>query len=260
MCFEGVTYCVKKKHIAKRMNCGFTLGPCDAQQSAACSNTYPADTSVSCVCSGKLVSIFVRYIGPSFQDVNVSAKKCNVPLAGFSGLMTGDVFDVNASDGGLLYLRKETYFELAGTGYGQIKIPTNCCDNPVGRVFYPFEVIGWVDTDGNECPGSGAKNGGWSDSDKNTPVLDEELASLTQYPNPAENISNIEFSVPEPQKVNVTILNIQGQIVETLFNADVEANENYKLVYDVTDLQSGIYFIHLKTSNDVIKKKFVILK
>ena len=82
----------------------------------------------------------------------------------------------------------------------------------------------------------------------------------TSAPNPVENISIIEFSVPESQKVNVTVLNIQGQIVETLYNADVEANENYKLEYDVTDLQSGIYFIHLNTSNDVIKKKFIILK
>ena len=57
MCFEGETYCVQQKHIQKRLNCGYTLGPCDAQQTAACSNAQVDNDSVSCVCDGKLVSL-----------------------------------------------------------------------------------------------------------------------------------------------------------------------------------------------------------
>ena len=30
MCFDGVTYCVNAKNIDKKLECGYTLGPCCA--------------------------------------------------------------------------------------------------------------------------------------------------------------------------------------------------------------------------------------
>ena len=263
MCFEGVTYCVKKKHIEKRMNCGYTLGPCDAQQSAACINVTPDTSSYDsqCVCDGKLESLTVRYIGPSNQDLSITAKKCNVTLLDVAGATTGDVFTINASDAGLLYLRQDTYFNMVGSPFGQIKIPTNCCDNPMGRVFFPFEVIGWTDTYGNDCDDSNhAMETDGSGDEKDLTVMDVNGAMISQYPNPADDNSTFEFSVMETQNVSVSILNIRGQIVETIYSGNVEALTTYRVDYDVTDLQSGIYFVHLNTANSVLKKKFVILK
>ena len=85
-------------------------------------------------------------------------------------------------------------------------------------------------------------------------------ATISQYPNPAEDKSVFEFTVPESQKVSVTVLNIRGQVVETIYSGNAEAMETYKIDYNVTDLQSGVYFVQLRTSNEVLKQKFVILK
>ena len=262
MCFEGETYCVQQKHIQKRLNCGYTLGPCDAQQTAACSNAQVDNDSVSCVCDGKLVSLTVRYIGPSNQDINVTAKKCNVTLLSASNATTGDVFTIDASAAGLDYLRKETYFELAGTDFGPVKIPTNCCDNPVGRFFFPFEVIAWTDTEGNECSSSAAKANG---SDRTKPeteiaTVKESGPFIQQYPNPADQNATFEFTVTKDQEITVTVMNIRGKVIQTLYSGHAESMMTYRVDYNVSSIESGIYFVHLNTTEGVFKKKFVILR
>jgi hypothetical protein len=262
MCLNGITYCVKSKDIAKRLNCGYLLGPCGAQQAAACINTIPSTVTPQCDnCSGKLVSITLKYIGPSNQDINVTAKKCNVSLTDLMGANTGDQFTVNAADAGLLYLRKESYFSVGS--FGQIKIPTNCCDNPVGKVFYPFEVIGWEDTDGNTCGDAQPGTGGDKSLSSTEALVDSDqltLAEFSQYPNPASTNITLEFSTPTDEHVNLTIVNIQGKTVASIYNSSTVANQGYKFNHDITDLQSGIYLIHFETSKGLVQKKFVVLK
>ncbi|MAR67722.1 MAG: hypothetical protein CL833_10790, partial [Crocinitomicaceae bacterium] len=133
---------------------GATIEPClPGQNSAACDNTISTVPVASdCECNGKVASITVRYVGADGQDFNVNSKKCKGLIAAFTGANTGDEFTINASDGGLSYFKNFTYFELVGSGYGSIKIPTNCHCNAQGQRFYPFEVVSWTDTDGNSCP------------------------------------------------------------------------------------------------------------
>ncbi|MEC8603528.1 MAG: T9SS type A sorting domain-containing protein, partial [Bacteroidota bacterium] len=197
----------------------------------------------------------------SGQDLSVTAKKCNVELLSVSAANTGDIFTIDAADAGLLYLRKETYFNMVGSPFDKVKVPTNCCDNPMGRVFFPFEVIGWTDTYGNSCDDSNHSMQFQSnDSEKDHSVEDGDGSMLSQYPNPADNYSTFEFLLPKAQKADVSIWNIRGQLVETIFSGVVEASTVNRVEYDLSELQSGIYFVHLTTSSGVLKKKFVILK
>ena len=174
-----------------------------------------------------------------------------------TGVMTGDEFTISAADAGLAYLRKETYFEWAGVG--RYKIPTNCCDNPVGQNFFPFEVTGWTDTEGNTCSVNSQSSGDANTNDKEM-ITGFDGAMIKQYPNPANHNATFEFSVTEDQNVSVSILNINGQVVGTIYSGSVSANETNKLDYNVTTLQSGIYYVHLNTTTGVLKKKFVIVK
>ena len=270
MCLNGVTYCVKVKHIQKRLNCGYTLGACDEQQTEACNNVYPADTTISCVCSGKLVSLTVRYIGASNQDINVNAKKCNVPLLSLSSVTTGDVFTVDASAGGISYLRKETYFELAGTNFGKIEVPTNCCENPVGKVFFPFEVIGWTDTDGNACTDASAREGGKditdravagrSASESNTSILGTTPAALlSTSPNPLERSTNFNFTIPETETAKLEVINLKGES-SVIFAGTVQGGINNNIAFDASNLASGIYFVQLSTPTLNVKNKIIVIK
>lgn len=259
MCFGGVTYCIDVDDIHKKLECGYSLGPCDAQQTEVCNNSTATEEPVSCVCDGKIESITIRWVGPSFSSANVHAKKnCNILLAAMTDLMTGDEFTINASDAGLAYLRKETYFEWAGVN--RYKIPTNCCDNPVGQDFFPFAVIGWTDTEGNTCSVNSQASADAGESNDRDVMTGFDGAMIKQYPNPASNNATFEFSVTEDQNVSVNILNINGQLVGTIYSGSVRANEVNKLDYSLMTLQSGIYYVHLNTPTGVLKKKFVVLK
>ena len=49
-------------------------------------------------------------------------------------------------------------------------------------------------------------------------------------------------------------------MVGTVYNGIAKAKETYKFNYNVTDLQSGIYYVHMNTTNGIMKEKFVIIK
>ena len=86
------------------------------------------------------------------------------------------------------------------------------------------------------------------------------IGEFSQYPNPASTNITLEFSTPTDENVNLTIVNIQGKRVASLYNSSTEANQAYKFNYDITNLQNGIYLIHFETSKGLVQKKFVVLK
>ncbi|MCX6258297.1 MAG: T9SS type A sorting domain-containing protein [Bacteroidia bacterium] len=71
--------------------------------------------------------------------------------------------------------------------------------------------------------------------------------SLVIYPNPAkENVMIIN-----PQKLDIEILNLQGQLIKTINNA-----ENQTTI-DISALANGIYFIKGTTEKEIIVKKLI---
>lgn len=81
--------------------------------------------------------------------------------------------------------------------------------------------------------------------------VDEEVLSgdlLTVYPNPAINDLNIK-SVEKIK--HVTLFNMEGKIISSM-NA-VDRN----LTLDISDLNSGIYFVKVATENETITKKVI---
>ena len=87
MCFNGVTYCIKRRHIQKRLDCGYTLGGCNEQQTAACNNIPVATTVPSCACTAPIETLTLRYIGPYNQTVEANAKKNCILINTFSNIL-----------------------------------------------------------------------------------------------------------------------------------------------------------------------------
>jgi hypothetical protein len=260
MCFNGTTYCVDFDDVAERLTCGYTLGGCQEQQTAACNNVPSPNNGVSsCNCTATIETLTLRYIGPFNQLIEASAKKNCIPINNFSATNTGDLITVDASDGGLLFLRKHTFLTLPGLGGVKVKIPTNCCDISVGKTYFPFEVVSWTDTDGNSCNSSQVSLRTISDPAVET-VEAFDGAVVSQYPNPAENLSNFEFTVPNDDNVTFSIVDVRGQLIKTIFDGQAQAEMLNKFTMDVSEMVSGMYFIYLNTSEGVFKKKFIIIK
>jgi hypothetical protein len=108
------------------------------------------------------------------------------------------------------------------------------------------------DCDGQgNCSDPGTGNGAYSSltACQNNCVanaIDEEIASLLIYPNPAKNTLIIDGDY-----TSATIYDVFGKIV---LAAD------YQKTIDVTAFGSGIYFMQINTNNATTVKKLTIAK
>lgn len=79
------------------------------------------------------------------------------------------------------------------------------------------------------------------------------------YPNPFNPKTNIKFSIPKNENVNLKIYNILGREIAELFNGKLEAGI-YNAEFTAEGLPGGVYFYILKTDNFSYRKKMVVLK
>ena len=79
------------------------------------------------------------------------------------------------------------------------------------------------------------------------------------YPNPFNPVTNIEINIPELSNVNVSIHNIQGQLVETLVNKKFQAGK-HNIVWNGKSYPSGVYFLVMKSSAFSQVEKLMLVK
>lgn len=90
-------------------------------------------------------------------------------------------------------------------------------------------------------------------------------AELRQnYPNPFNPATQIAFSVPARSTVELAVYNTAGQRISTLIAEDVEAG-SHEVTWRGTNeagepVTSGVYFYQLKTGNETLTRRMVLLK
>jgi photosystem II stability/assembly factor-like uncharacterized protein len=94
--------------------------------------------------------------------------------------------------------------------------------------------------------------------DDDAPTLPSSL-SLSSYPNPFNAQTTISYSLAEPGPVTLTIYNLLGQKVATLFDGVQTAGE-HKLVWDAQNQLSGVYFCRLHGENFTKSSQMVLLR
>ncbi|MEA2031554.1 MAG: T9SS type A sorting domain-containing protein [candidate division Zixibacteria bacterium] len=84
--------------------------------------------------------------------------------------------------------------------------------------------------------------------------------SLSQnYPNPYNPSTVISYDVPTASHVTLSVFNVLGQEVATLVDMDKEAG-SHEVVFDGSNLSSGIYFYRIQADNFSKTKKMVLVK
>lgn len=84
------------------------------------------------------------------------------------------------------------------------------------------------------------------------------------YPNPFNPVTTIRFDLPEANRTKVTVWNILGQHVNTLYIGDLQAG-SHKLHFNGLDrsgqaLSSGVYFYKVESGPFHATKKMMLLK
>ncbi|HMN49962.1 MAG TPA: S8 family serine peptidase [Ignavibacteriaceae bacterium] len=97
---------------------------------------------------------------------------------------------------------------------------------------------------------------------KDTKVVDD-FYLLTNYPNPFNPVTTIRYTIPEKNFVTISVYNILGDEVSTIFNGEMEAGVN-EIKFDGSSLagglSSGVYFVRLISSNVQKTLKISLIK
>lgn len=80
------------------------------------------------------------------------------------------------------------------------------------------------------------------------------------YPNPATSSFNIDFNLKSDSKVEISMFDLNGRMLETLVSEQMSAGYQSKFIQPGNLPVSGIYLITLKTENTYVTKKLVFQK
>jgi len=89
---------------------------------------------------------------------------------------------------------------------------------------------------------------------------------ITFYPNPValnENRADINFTTNREEQVNISLYNIRGQKLMTVFDGYTTADQSEKLIISEQikrEMSSGVYFYRIISQNEIIIKKAIFLK
>ena len=92
----------------------------------------------------------------------------------------------------------------------------------------------------------------------------EEYILSDAYPNPFNPTTTLSFSVPTEGKINLSIYDMTGRLVNTLVNGHMEQGY-YQVTWDGVDatgnaVASGMYIYALQGEGISITKKMVLMK
>ncbi len=91
------------------------------------------------------------------------------------------------------------------------------------------------------------------------PPLPNQPFLVNNYPNPFNPTTTIEFFLPRSGSVNLSVYDLQGELVQVLFEGSLSAGK-YSRVWSGANSASGVYFYQLQTNDFVTTGKMVLVK
>jgi len=95
--------------------------------------------------------------------------------------------------------------------------------------------------------------------DGKTPVI-SSFTLEQNYPNPFNPTTTIKFTIPSGERATLKVYDILGRKVATLLDEQRHAGESQQVVFDASNLVSGVYFYRLQAGKTTSTKKLVVLK
>ncbi len=104
---------------------------------------------------------------------------------------------------------------------------------------------------------SARKNDATLDTDK--PAIPTRAVLMQNYPNPFNPSTTITYGIPSAGPVKLTVMNLLGSRIATVFEGTVEAGI-HTAVWNAETVPSGIYLYRLETSGTVITRRMTLMK
>jgi len=89
--------------------------------------------------------------------------------------------------------------------------------------------------------------------------MPNEIVLIQNYPNPFNPTTTIQYELPERSDVQISVYDLMGREVTTLLSENQDAG--YKsVIWDATNISSGMYFYQIRAGDYVHTKKMILLK
>ena len=89
-------------------------------------------------------------------------------------------------------------------------------------------------------------------------IADNVIQGFKVFPNPAVEMTNLQFNLNEASNVTVEMYNAMGQIVFTDLMGEVNGFQSVEI--STSDLEAGIYMINVNVNGNVITKRVSVAK
>jgi len=91
--------------------------------------------------------------------------------------------------------------------------------------------------------------------------MPSEYLLYQNYPNPFNPSTKIKFSIPKNTSgiTSLKLFDILGREVSTLINESLQAG-TYEVLFDGSNLSSGIYFYKITSGDYAASRKMILLK
>ena len=138
-------------------------------------------------------------------------------------------------------------FHIPGGMSGSVRFPAS-----IYRIKGTYGTVGMVGE--NDPEDSFSDKGSATGPDEQTFQLDDA------YPNPFNPVTRIQFSLPVPATVTLTVYNMLGQEVLQLIKGENMGAGRHSVDFDASKLASGIYVYRLKAGEFSATKKITLVK
>ncbi len=98
-----------------------------------------------------------------------------------------------------------------------------------------------------------------TDIHENRITIPEKYELFDAYPNPFNPTTTLRYSLPKRSYVKLVVFDILGRDVETIFEGKKDRGL-YQVQFNANNLNSGVYFYRLFTSDVVLVKKLILIK
>lgn len=91
-------------------------------------------------------------------------------------------------------------------------------------------------------------------------VTKGDLSLSAVSPNPATGSINVNFSINNPSKVDIEVMDMTGKMVKSVKGAETLTNGKHVITVDVSNLEAGSYMYSIQACGTKMFSKFVIAK
>ena len=94
-------------------------------------------------------------------------------------------------------------------------------------------------------------------------LKNEDLKSgrvVENFPDPFSGKTNIRFIMTEDTQAEVTVYDLTGKLVKTVYKGEVKANQEYKFEFDGTTLPNGMYLYKVVTPKSEHVGKMLLVR